>query len=405
MPSETTGRVRGAECIPLSEPDLRGNESKYVQECLDTSWVSSAGAYVETFEQMVARDVGVPHAVAMVSGTAALHVGLRVVGVEPDDEVLVPALTFIAPANAVRYLGAWPVFMDVDPEFWQLDVDKVARFLDEQCGWHQGRLRNRTTGRRVRAIMPVHLLGHPCPIGQVLELARRYELKVVADATEALGAQCRSSTTGGWAAAAAFGDVACLSFNGNKIITTGGGGMLLTTEGRLAATARYLSTQAKDDPVECVHGDIGYNYRLTNIQAAIGVGQMERLPEFIKTKRQIARNYEHAFRSIRGVTPMREAPWAFSTFWLYTIQVEGARFGMESRALRAELAGQGIQCRPVWQPLHRSRPHATAQAYAVEVADRCYREGLSLPCSVSLTTDQQARVIATIRGAGGLGSQ
>ena len=397
MPSDTK-RATGepTRVIPLAEPDLGGNESKYVQECLDTNWVSSAGTYVDTFERMVAKEVGVAHAVATVNGTAALHMALRVLGIEPDDEVLLPALTFIAPANAVRYVGAWPVFIDVEPEFWQLDVDKVATFLEEECRWHQGSLWNRTTGRRVRAIVPVHLLGHPCPMDVVMELADRYGLKVIADATEALGARCRSSAGGAWLAAAASGDVACLSFNGNKIITTGGGGMLVTADERLATSARYLSTQAKDDSVEYIHGAVGYNYRLSNVQAAIGVAQFERLHEFVNIKRRIARDYEEALRAVPGLTPMREAPWAFSTYWLYTVRVDTRQFGLDSRELLRELARHGIHSRPVGQPLHRSPPHAAAQAYAVEVADDCYRVGLSLPCSVSLRSEDQARVIAAV---------
>jgi perosamine synthetase len=377
--------------IPLSVPVLRGNEWEYVKECLDTNWVSSAGPFVDRFEQMVANYVGTRHAVATVNGSAALHIALLVAGIAPDDEVLVPALTFIAPANAVRYAGAWPVFMDTEPAYWQMDPQKVTDFLRNECLGKNGDLRNKTTGRRVKAILPVHILGHPCEMDELMEVARMFELVVIEDATESLGAKYRDGMVGH------LGDVACFSFNGNKIITTGGGGMIVTDNEAWATRARYLTTQAKDDPIEYIHKEIGYNYRLTNIQAALGCAQMEQLAEFITAKRSIATAYAEKLGSIPGISFLQEAAWARSIYWLFTILVEEQGYGLDRRALLQLLGSHNIEARPLWQPLHRSKPHAASQAYNVEVADAVHARALSLPCAVSLDATGLSQVVEVIR--------
>jgi perosamine synthetase len=264
-----------ADYVPLCIPELRGNEWAYIKECLDTGWVSSVGSYVDRFEADLARYVGIQHAVAVVNGTAAIHIALLVAGIQPEDEVLVSTMTFIAPVNAIRYAGAWPVLIDSDAETWQMDPQQVADFLEKECETRSGSLWNRHTGRRVRAIMPVHILGHPVDMHPIMELARRYDLIVIEDATESLGARYKEQMTG------CIGDIACFSFNGNKIITTGGGGMLVTNRQDWAEKARYLTTQAKDDRLEFIHNEIGYNYRLTNVQAAMGVAQLEQLEAYI----------------------------------------------------------------------------------------------------------------------------
>ena len=376
--------------IPLCVPELGGNEWIYVKECLDTNWVSSAGPFVSRFEQSIASYVGADHAIATVNGTAALHVALLVAGVEPDDEVILPALTFIAPANAVRYAGAWPVFIDVEPNYWQLDAEKVLDFLAQECQWTNGKLVNKTTQRRVRAILPVHILGHPCDIDAIYEIARKFDLVVVEDATESLGATYKNRPVG------SGGDIACFSFNGNKIITTGGGGMIVTDRAEWAERARYLTTQAKDDYVEYVHNDIGYNYRLTNIQAALGCAQMEQLDEFVSAKRQIARQYASAVSTVAGITCPQEAPWAASTFWLYTVLVDEQIYGIDSRKLLKRLEQENIQVRPLWQPLHRSKAHAGSHSYRIEVTDRIHSKALSLPSSTGLSQRDLDLVVAAV---------
>lgn len=394
-PSEPGARASGGG-IALCVPEIAGNEWRYVKDCLDTGWVSSVGAYVDRFERSVADYVGTKFAVTTVNGTSALHVALRVAGVEADDEVLVSTLTFIAPANAIRYAGAWPVFIDAEPEFWQMDPQRAAEFLEKQCVSSGGVLRNRTTGRRVSALLPVHILGHPVDLDPLLALAREYGLPIVEDATECLGASYRGARVG------RGGDIACFSFNGNKIITTGGGGMIVTGNEAWAKRAKYLTTQAKDDPVEYEHHDIGYNYRLTNIQAAIGCAQMEQLDGFIAAKRRIAATYRSAFADVPGVTPMREAEWAASIAWLCTIRIDPAAFGCSSRELLAALSTRAIQTRPLWQPMHRSAAHAGSQCVGGEIADALCAECLSLPCSAGLTDAEQNRVITAIQTLAGV---
>lgn len=389
--SHEPGALPGAEFVPLCVPYLNGNEWSYVKECFDTGWVSSVGAYVNRFEHLLAARVSVDHAVATTSGTAALHIALLVAGVTADDEVLMPSLTFIAPANAVRYVGAWPVFFDVDPHYWQLDVNAVATFLAEECVSKADALYNRTSGRRVRALLPVHILGHPVDMAPLLELARQYNLVVIEDATESLGAFYNRQPVG------SLGDLACFSFNGNKLITTGGGGMLATNNQPLAARARYLTTQAKDDPIEYYHSEIGYNYRLTNIQAAFGVAQLEQVDAYVARKRAIAATYQAGLGDRSGLQLMAEAPYAQSAFWMYTMLVDAERTGIDSRELLRTLHNANIQTRPLWHPIHSLPPFAQCQAYRISVVDRLYRDALSLPCSVGLTDAQQHYVIETIR--------
>jgi perosamine synthetase len=376
--------------IPLCIPELRGNEWQYVKDCLDSGWVSSVGQYVNRFESEVALNIGVAHAVATVNGTAALHIALLVAGVKPDDEVLVSTLTFIAPANAIRYAGAWPVFIDAEPDYWQMDPQKVLDFFDHHCRWHNGQLHNRATGRRVRAILPVHILGHPVDLQPILDVAKKFSLIVIEDATESLGANYRGRPTG------QFGDIACFSFNGNKLITTGGGGMIVTNQEAWARHAKHLTTQAKGDPVEYVHDEIGYNYRLTNLQAAMGVAQLEMLDEYVESKRRIARRYTDGLSLMPGLTPMMQAPWASSTFWLYTVLVDEHAFGHSSRQVLQRLATANIQARPLWQPIHLSKPYQTLASGDYPVAAMLYERGLSLPCSVGLTDDDQSRVIGML---------
>lgn len=387
----------GTEFIPLSVPEIRGNEWEYVKECLDTGWVSSVGSYVERFERMVAAQAGTNYAVATVNGTSALHISLLVAGVRPDDEVLVSTLTFIAPVNAIRYAGAWPVFIDAEPTYWQMAPDWVLGFIEHECERINGELRNRRTGRRVSAIVPVHILGHPVDMEPILAIARKYDLKVIEDSTEALGSTYRGRSPG------SCGDIGCFSFNGNKIITTGGGGMIVTDREDWAKKAKYLTTQAKDDPIEYIHGEIGFNYRLTNVLAAIGCAQMEQLAGYVAKKRSIAAHYQQGLAGISGLSPMKNASWAESTYWMYTILVDPIRFGIDARGLLRILESQKIQTRPLWQPIHLSPAHAMKGSRSLPVAEHLADHALSLPCSVNLSSQDQDRVIGAIAAAAGTG--
>jgi perosamine synthetase len=340
---------------------------------------------------MLADYVGAKYALATVNGTAALHVALLIAGVQPDDEVLVSTLSFIAPANAIRYAGAWPVFMDAEPLYWQMDPEKVVDFIEKECHWQKGRLTNRTTGRRVKAILPVHILGHPCDMDPILDVAQKYGLAIVEDATETLGARHKGRMVGH------LGDIACFSFNGNKLITTGGGGMIVTDNQKWADRARYLTTQAKDDPIEYIHNEIGYNYRLSNIQAAMGVAQMEQIEGFIAKKRAIAQTYEKGFHDLEGVTLMPAQPHTEPVYWLYTILMHQETTLEERKAVIRDLNESGIGSRPLFHPLHGLLPYLNCQAFQIEHAVRLYHRGVSLPSSVGLEEPDLERCVATVK--------
>jgi len=382
-----------SETIPLSVPCLQGNEWIYAKECLDTNWVSYVGPFVERFERELAAETGAEHAVAMASGTAALHIALILAGVGPGDEVVMPALTFVSPANAVRYVGAWPIFVDICQGDWQLNVAQVAEFLEQGCCSERGRLVNRATGRRVAALLPVHLLGGMCNVDAVAELATRYELPLIEDAAECLGASYKGRPIG--ADCPAYGGplrLVATSFNGNKIITTGGGGALLTGDGELAARAKHLSTTAKADKMEFYHDAVGFNYRLTNVAAAMGVAQLESLEHYVDVKRAHSRRYSESLSTCSGVSLHPEPAGCRSTFWMYSISLD-----REARPVIKALNDTGIMSRPLWVPVPRL-PVFTEQAFSCPypVAEQLYRDGLSLPCSVGLSLEDQERVTASL---------
>lgn len=380
--------------IPLSIPHLAGKEWAYIKDCLDSGWVSSVGPYVDRFEQETAKLLERKHAIACVNGTSAIHTALMIAGVNNNDEVIMPSLTFIAPANATRYIGAWPVFMDVDDKYWQMDIDKLKTFLEKECTYTAKGLINRRTKRIIKVILPVHILGHSVDMDPLMRLARKYGLMVIEDVAESMGALYKGKKVGSMA------DIACLSFNGNKIITTGGGGMLLTNNSVLAKRAKYLTTQAKDNPIEYIHNEIGYNYRLSNIQAALGVAQLEHLNKFVGIKKTIASVYEVRLKYVDGIRLPQQAPWSESIWWLYTVCIDPKKYGMSSRQLLQCLESHGIQSRPLWCPLHLLIPFKNAHQYALTVVEQLYKQALSLPSSVQMTKKQQEQVIKAIESRG-----
>jgi perosamine synthetase len=380
---------RSRRVIPNAMPHLAGNEWKYLKECLDTNWVSAVGPFVERFEREVAAWVGVPHAVATVNGTAALHVALLAAGVKPGDEVLLPSFTFIATANAVAYCGAHPVFLDSEEVSWGLDPARAADFLSRECEVTRGAVINRKTGRVIRALLPVHLYGHPCDLDPVLELGRRYPLAIVEDSAEALGATYKGRRVG------ADGLCGCLSFNGNKIITTGSGGMVLSRDEALARRVRQLTTQARGDALEFVHEEVGFNYRLSNLHAALGVAQLEQLEAFVEDKRRTAAFYQSALAGVEGLRSFVEAPWGRSTYWMSSVLIDPRR-RPDIRGLIRDLNADGIQARPLWRPLHLQPAFRDCQRGPVEVAERLYARGLSLPCSVGITDGERRAVVEAL---------
>ncbi|MBI4351545.1 MAG: LegC family aminotransferase [Elusimicrobia bacterium] len=384
-----------SDFIPLSVPNIKGNAWKYVKRCLDTGWVSSAGAYVETFEGKLRAFTGAGHAVAVVNGTSGLQLALRLSGVEAGDEVLVPALTFIAPVNAVRYLGAEPVFLDCDA-FMNLDPAGLGEFLKTACRGTARGLVNKKTGRRVKAVLPVHIFGNPCDLAAIMKLARDYGLKVIEDATESLGSYYTAGKYKG-KHTGTIGDFGVYSFNGNKIITTGSGGMVVTADKKMAAKARYLATQAKDDAVRYVHNEVGYNFRMTNIQAALGAAQLEQLPAFIKRKKDNYAFYRKALAGVKGLELLGVPEGTSPNYWFYSLLIDKAAFGLDREGLMAALGKAGIQTRPVWHLNNLQEPYRRNQAYKVNRAPWFVERVLNLPCSTGLTKEQAARVVAAVK--------
>jgi aminotransferase in exopolysaccharide biosynthesis len=377
--------------IPLSVPSLKGNEWKYVKECLDTEWVSSAGKYVEKFESDFGAYVGSFQAVACVNGTSALQVALRIVGVLPGDEVIVPTLTFIAPVNVVRYLGAEPVFMDCD-EFYNIDVEKVAEFLAKETEFRNGFTFNKTTGKKITAIVPVHIFGNAVRMRELVEICHGRNIRIVEDATESLGTWYNDPKLGN-CHTGTIGDVGCFSFNGNKIITTGGGGMIVTSNPKYAEKAKYLTTQAKDDEVRYIHNEVGYNFRMTNIQAAIGVAQLERLPIILTVKRKNYLRYREEINKIDGLAIAECPPYGQNNHWMYALQIEQSIYGKDREGLMESLKVYGIQTRPVWQLNHLQKPYQSCQEYRIEKAHRMLEVTLNIPCSTNLSDSDMDFVI------------
>lgn len=360
--------------VPLDAPNIGELEKEYVLRALESGYVSSAGPRVEEFEARFASVVGARCAVATASGTAALHLALRLLGIGPGDEVIVPALTFVATLNAVLYVGSTPVVTDVDPHTWNISVSSVEKALT----------------RRTRAIIPVHLYGNPVAMDRLVDLARRQALYVVEDAAEALGATYRGKHVG------TFGDIGVFSFNGNKIITTGGGGMLVTDDPELAERARLLVNQARrPGSFEYEHLEVGYNYRLTNLQAALGLAQLERLPEFLAVKRRNAALYRELLAGVPGLSWQEELPGAESNWWLFNVLVEPELFGEDRVALAWRLREAGIQVRPVFLPLPAQPAYRQYELGACPVAVDIHRRGLSLP-SASFLTGEDVRYVCRV---------
>jgi len=372
--------------IPLSTPSLKGNEWKYVKECLDTEWISSAGKYVDQFEQDVAYYLDAKHTIACMNGTSALHISLILAGVKPKEEVIVPTITFIAPINTVKHVGAEPVFMDCD-NYCNMDVSKVREFFRTQCTIINGSTINIKTKRRISALLPVHVFGTPVDIDPLMALAEDYNVKVIEDATESLGSEYKGRKTG------TVGLLGCLSFNGNKIITTGGGGMIVTDDESLAKRAKHLTTQAKEEGMEYIHNEIGLNYRLVNVLAAIGVAQLEEIDNYVEIKRRNFNLYKKLLADSR-YTLLGEPDYAKSNKWFYAILCKDKK---EKESLLHHLNSNGVEARPLWYLNHLQKPYAKCQSYRIENAQRMYDTIINIPCSANLTEEEIEEVVKVMK--------
>lgn len=373
--------------IPLSVPNLAGNEWQYIKECLDTNWVSSVGSYVTKFEKSLTDFTGAKYAVATSNGTAALHISLLLAGVERDDLVIIPNITFVATANAVKYTGAGLILMDIDPETWQIDVDLLEKFLNSECEVRENICVHLPTQKAIKVLMPVHVLGNMCDMDRLMQLANQYCLNVVEDSTEALGSTYKGKHAG------TFGLFGTSSFNGNKIITTGGGGMILTDDEALAKKAKHITTTAKADPKEYYHDEVGYNYRLVNILAAMGVAQMEQLPNFIERKKQITAIYNSELLKIEGVIPQKITEGVEANHWLYTMKLP------KQKKLIEHLRANSIEARPFWVPMNQL-PAMADDLYITkqDISKQIYQSCLSLPCSTGISDEEIWQVIELVKG-------
>lgn len=383
--------------ILLSTPNFRGNEKKYVDEAIETEWVSTAGAFISRFEERMAARLSVKGACACQSGTAGLHLCLRHFGVSAGDLVLVPALTFIATVNAVLYQSAEPVFFDCDGHMC-IDADQVEAYLEHECRLENGRTVETASGKTVKAMIPVHVFGDHCDMDRLMDLAERYRLAVIEDATESLGGVFSQGRYKG-RASGTVGHAGVLSFNGNKIITTGGGGMVVSNDETAAGHMRYLSQQAKDDPLYFVHEEWGYNYRMTNLQAALGLAQLEELDGFLETKR---RNYALYREKLADCGYGELLPFGSgdgSNHWFYSFALREPDGAKRDRLLRY-LNDRQIQARPIWKLNHTQTPFRKYRAMDCKRAERFYDRVVNIPCGTNLTEEQLDRVCRALLAFG-----
>ncbi len=373
--------------IPLSIPHLAGNEMEYVKECIETGWVSSAGAYVTKFENTVAEYAGSKHGVSAVNGTSGLHLAMHMLGVNENDHVIVPNITFIASANAAHYTNAEPLFVDIDANTWQMDLDILESFLNENTTQKDNLCFLNQTDKCIKVIMPVHVLGNMCDMPRLLEIANKHNIHVVEDASESLGSYWQGQHSG------TFGVMGIFSFNGNKIITTGGGGVIVTNDEAHAKRAKHLSTQSKVDPETYFHDEIGFNYRMVNVLAAIGVAQMEQLPGFIKKKKEIDAYYREHLNGVGDIRFQKVEAEVDPNCWLFTLYSE------KQAEILSALKENKIIARPFWTPMNQL-PMFTENIYVTKEdhSKNIHLNCLSIPSSVNLEESQLKEVVDVIKG-------
>lgn len=385
--------------INLSVPNLSVEPIlENLRECLESGWVSTGGRFISEFENKVAKYVGVDEAVGVQSGTAGLQLALRVLGVKSGEEVIAPTLAFIAAVNPITYLGAEPVFIYCDNTLC-MDPIKLRIFCEEECELREGHLYNKKSGKCIKAIVVVHVFGNMADMEKIMDIAKEYNLKVLEDSTEALGSYY---TEGRYAGkyAGTIGDMGVYSFNANKIITTGGGGMVVSNNRELLDKVRFLSVQAKTDPLYFVHDEIGYNYRMLNIQAALGTDQIDRLESFIETKIKNYKLYKDGIKDIEGLELLSFNQGIRANHWFYSLLVDKERYGLDKDELLIKLNEMGIQTRPVWGLIHEQKPYLKHEAYMMEKSTYYIDRILNIPCSSNLTEREVEYVIEVLKKLG-----
>ena len=382
--------------IGLSIPNLSVEPIlNNLKECLESGWVSTGGRFISEFEEKTAKYVKMKEAVGIQSGTAGLHTALRVLGVERDQEVIAPTLTFIAAVNPITYLGAEPVFIDCDDTLC-MDPIKLEKFCKEECEIREGKLYNKKTGKNIKVILVVHVFGNMVDMEKIMDIAEKYKLKVLEDATEALGTYYIDGRYNG-KFAGTIGEMGVYSFNANKIITTGGGGMVVSNNQELLDKVRFLSVQAKTDPLYFIHDEIGYNYRMLNLQAALGTEQIDKLETFIKTKINNFELYKKGISEIAGLELMPFNENIRSNHWFYSLVVDKEKYGLNKDELLIKLNEVGIQSRPIWGLIHQQKPFKNNESYMMERSVYYIDKVLNIPCSTNLTTKEVEIVISRLK--------
>lgn len=385
--------------IPLSVPNFKGKELEYVTNAIKSTWVSTEGEYVKKFEDELAKYLKVDNAVACNSGTAAIHLALKLCEINEQHEVIVPTLTFIAAVNPVRYVGANPIFMDCDNSL-NMDLNKLEEFCKERCYITQEGLINKRTNRQVKSIIIVHIFGNMANMERLMSIAKRYKLLVIEDATESLGSYCIEGKYKNMYSGT-IGNFGAYSFNGNKIITTGGGGILVAKNSRIAKKAKYLSTQAKDDPLYYIHNEVGYNYRMTNLQAALGLAQLEQLETFIKIKTNNYNFYKNEIGNLNGLKLIDFNKNVRSNYWFYSLLIDKEKYGLDRDELLNLLNKNNIGSRPIWELIHRQEPYKKSESYKIDKAYYYLENIINLPCSTDLTRKDISKVVNLLKTRGG----
>ena len=382
--------------IPLSVPNLNKKEIlKNLEECLESGWISTGGRFIPEFEDKVKKYMRIKNAAGVQSGTAGLHLSLQVLGVKRDEEVIVPTLTFIAAVNPTTYLGATPVFIDCDDSLC-MDPIKLEKFCSKECDFIDGVLVNKKTKRKIGVLVIVHVFGNMADMEKIMDIAKKYNLKVLEDATEALGTYYTEGRYKG-KFAGTMGDLGVLSFNANKIITTGGGGMVVGDNYDLVEKVRFLSSQAKKDPLYFIHDEIGYNYRMLNLQAALGTSQIDELESFIETKTKNYYLYKEEVDKIEGLELLTFRKGIRPNYWFYSLVVDKEKYGLNKDELLRKLVSENIQTRPIWGLIHQQRPYQKNEAYEIEKALWYYERVLNIPCSSNLTGEEVDVVLKKIK--------
>ena len=381
--------------INLSVPNLSMDILDNLKECLESGWVSTGGRFIPEFETKVKNYMKTRCAAGVQSGTAGLHMSLQVLGVQRDEEVFVPTLTFIAAVNPTTYLGASPIFIDCDDSLC-MDPLKLEKFCSEECDFKEGNLINKKTNKKIRALVVVHVFGNMADMEKIMAIAKKYNLKVLEDATEALGTYYTEGRYKG-KYAGTIGDIGVLSFNANKIITTGGGGMVVGDNEELVEKVRFLSSQAKKDTLYFIHDEIGYNYRMLNLQAALGTSQIDQLESFIETKIKNYKIYKEELEKIEGLEILPFVEGIRANHWFYSLKIDKKKYGIGRDELLQKLVDAGIQTRPIWGLIHQQKPYSACQSYEIEKALYYYDRILNLPCSSNLTEKEVYQVIEKIR--------